>query len=877
MTTQPIQIRTQEQSKVQDLKVALSHGRSRNERQGGWKVTKSTFRQFAAALQNHYEGKKDGFCFLQGECAGGTRKAMAMIQNDIIGIDLDSGKPLVDVVAAVVRAGLEAVIYTTHSHLKDTSQIKRDHFLTWNNGVDPDEDSVRDYLMAKKGLIPEVVRNIEIVDYAHHTEEGVTIVVKHDPIPKFRVVFPLAAPFVFAKRGGTQKDAIAEWKERYAGLCTRLGFFYDETCADPARLFYMPRHPRGAVHDSRWINGHPVKLDDYDRIKAKRELRISSEIAGKAGNDQYPDRFVVEGLNLVGWAKDKANLFECEDFLTSLGVDVLREPRSGKPGVHVICPYEAEHSSLGGNGCFVVNAGDNSNEGFENGFAFKCVHDACSHRDRLDMLKGAIEDGWFTTDDLNATSHLLELEEKEEGEVSKRSTGEKEVHEEPSDGGMLDDETRNITYFNSKYAVVETRSGVRIVRETQDGGVSYYKENDVRLFEKNRFVFMRGKSGKIERMDGFKLWLESPDRRTYKGVIFSPGNVHHGKRYNLFRGFPVRPQKGNWSLFRGHLLEAVCDNDPASFDWLMTWLAHLFQRPGEKPGSALIIRGSKGCGKSIVFDIISEALGVYYAKAADMRQLVGNFNSILEHNLLFVLEEGHWDGAKGSEGILKDLITSPTLRIERKGIDSELKRNFTRLVILSNEDWIVPATADERRYAFFECNSNRRNDFQFFSAMFSEMTEHGGLPAMVNELLEYQPVNGWEILRQPPTNKGLQEQIYETLIEPEKLMFELLQTGTLELDEFGIDPVELSAERETIIYATDLRAALRSHLKQMNHRGGHTLDFRQLERLVQQWLGGRIEKISLPGKPNKRSCYVIPPLEQARAHAAKNKSVRFND
>jgi hypothetical protein len=111
--------------------IKLANGRHRQESQGRWKANASTFGQFSDFVRIHREGPKDGPCFLQGDTAGGHRKAAAMVSNYILGVDLDSGAPVEDVIASIQKAGLEAVIYTTHSHLKCESKIKRDHFIKW--------------------------------------------------------------------------------------------------------------------------------------------------------------------------------------------------------------------------------------------------------------------------------------------------------------------------------------------------------------------------------------------------------------------------------------------------------------------------------------------------------------------------------------------------------------------------------------------------------------------------------------------------------------------------------------------------------------------------------------------------------------------------
>ena len=45
------------------------------------------------------------------------------------------------------------------------------------------------------------------------------------------------------------------------------------------------------------------------------------------------------------------------------------------------------------------------------------------------------------------------------------------------------------------------------------------------------------------------------------------------------------------------------------------------------------------------------------------------------------------------------MITEPTLAIERKGQDTETVPNMLHILMASNNQWIVPAGLDERRFA----------------------------------------------------------------------------------------------------------------------------------------------------------------------------------
>lgn len=881
-----------------EMDIVLSQGRNRSEYQGKWKPVKSVFGQFSDALQLHKEGPKDGPCFLQGECAGGTRKAAAMIANYIIGVDLDSGAPLEDVMESIIEAGLEAVIYTTHSHLKTTSQIKRDFFLKWSDGEEPTPELCSEFLQTRRGVVPEVLEGLVILDDAQHTEEGVVILVQHKPMPKFRAVFPLSEPFIFAKRGGTQQDAIAEWKERYAGFATKMGFFFDETCVDPARLFYLPRHKKGDVHGSWWIAGKPVNLDDYERLKMKRGRKsakrsgagnVFTDIAGgESDGESEADRYIVDGFNLMAWAKKTAKKFEIDTLIAELAPDMLREPRSGKPGNHVECPFEGDHSSLGGGGTFVVNASDNYDEGFDGGFTFTCVHNSCYGRDRLDFIKGCIEEGWFTVEDLKAKTYQMELDDDEEEEDDEpaparkpepeKSAGKEPVYEEAVDGD--DEETVKLRGMNRQYAVVVNGSSVKILREPVDGeddDISFLTQSDVALLERNNLLFIQGKSGKTEVMEAFKAWLAWEKRRTYKGVVFSPGKERGPNVYNLFRGFPVQPIKGDWSLLRDHIYENICESDDALFDWFMSWMAQLIQQPDRKPGSTLVVTGEKGTGKSTTFDYLSKLLGDHAISVSQRRQIVGNFNSHIATALLMVCEEAFWAADPQAEGVLKDLITNPTTLIEKKGYDPIKSENYTRIVMISNSDWVVPATLkDERRFGVFRCSDARRGDIDFFEALRHQMDHEGGLEAMMYELLNYKPLSGsFGCLYNPPKTKHLQHQQLESLHGVDKFMLSLMHTGTYEPTNENIDAVELNDDKPTLVYAVTLRSCVEDFMRMRFQSEKAKTSYDDVALAAKSWFDAEDFMLDVEGGMNRKRSIRFPPLNEAREKLKERKGIEI--
>lgn len=897
--------------------ITLMTGRSRMEGQGKWKPVKSTFGQFSQILQLHKAGPKDGPCFLQGEAANGTRKAVAMISNHIIGVDLDSGAPLADVMATIQKHGLEAVIYTTHSHLKDTSVIKRDHFMKWADASSVEDDDVRDYLIKMKGVLPAIVADLEILDDAHHSDEGVVILVRHNPMPKFRAVFPLKEAFTFAKRGGAQKDALAEWKERYAGFCTELGLFFDEKCVDPARLFYLPRHAKGdTTHGSWLIMGEPVDLDKYDRVKMKRgrdnkRHAVSNNAFTDAGGDEDDDdanRYIFDGLNLKGWAIKNAGKFEIQTMLEDvIGGDFIGDERGGKPGVHVECPFEAEHSSFGGSGTFVVNASDNIEEGYDSGFTFTCVHNACSGRDRLDFLKGLLEEELITVDDLKNKEYFIDIEddveddEEEEAETPKRTQNKRNTRQSAEESARIDaemtddddfgdEEETMLRAFNRRYAVIRTTGGVRILVEPRavDDDVAFESQNDVALYEKNRIVWVQeGKGSK--KLEAFKLWLEWEKRRTYRQVVFAPGRTTPKDVYNLFRGWQVDPMKthwqedetmsredimknseepvsGDWSMLRGHIYANICEENDEYFQWLMTWFAMIFQKPDAKPGSTVAVTGEKGTGKSTVFDYINQLLGRCGITVSQRKQIVGQFNGHLATTLLMVCEEAFWAADPQAEGVLKDMITNKSVLIEKKGYDPIQSQNYTRLALVSNNEWVVPASLkDERRFFVLRCGSQRRGDLVFFEKMREQMEKKGGLEAMLYDLLHWKPVGGsFANLFNPPVTPYLQQQQIETLSGVQKFMLELVKSGVYETHDDKVVPIELNTDEETTVYAVDMRAAVEDYVRFRFSSDKAKTSYDDIAAVVTDWFGAREVKLHVDGQNNKKRTFIFPPLAQVR-------------
>ncbi len=72
-----------------------------------------------------------------------------------------------------------------------------------------------------------------------------------------------------------------------------------------------------------------------------------------------------------------------------------------------------------------------------------------------------------------------------------------------------------------------------------------------------------------------------------------------------------------------------------------------------------------------------------------------------------------------SDGLIEDLtvmgaITEPYITVERKGIDPKQVINRLHIIMATNEDWVVPAEYDSRRYAVFEVSDKFKQKAEYF-------------------------------------------------------------------------------------------------------------------------------------------------------------------
>lgn len=385
----------------------------------------------------------------------------------------------------------------------------------------------------------------------------------------------------------------------------------------------------------------------------------------------------------------------------------------------------------------------------------------------------AREHGWEPTPVELADDEFLKLEDGPDD------------HSDDEEGDTPDEKPKSllpkhIVEINESHAIVMNGGEVIVLRESelQDGTPTTHFSSEAAMARWYRPQKVR--VGK-KLMSKWEHWLEHPWRRNYIGVEMNPGKAPGGKNggwYNLWRGFAVKPDPdSSCDLFLDHIKTIICRGNADHYQWVIQWMAHLIQKPGEKPGTAIAVRGEMGVGKSLVSDYLRRMTMPQSIKVSSPKHLVGNFNAHLARIVFIQAEESFWAGDRNAEHTLRDLITGETLTIEPKGVDPFEVRSFHRLWTTTNEDWAVPAGLGERRWAVFDASTERKGDADYFTAIVRQMDEQGGLGALMHFLLTLD-ISKFNV-RSIPQTEALLEQKLASMDPIHKWWFERLQTGDL--------------------------------------------------------------------------------------------------
>lgn len=224
--------------------------------------------------------------------------------------------------------------------------------------------------------------------------------------------------------------------------------------------------------------------------------------------------------------------------------------------------------------------------------------------------------------------------------------------------------------------------------------------------------------------------------KTYRKAVFEPYLIEQKANkdcLNLFTGFPhknVLNSVVTSALYENSLIfknfkDKLCNGvkEPSSFEYVDNYIAHMIQKPSERPDSMIILSGKQGTGKDLFISFIESMIGQENVVHIDkMESLLKNFNSSIAKKLLTKVNEISDKGIHiDKHDQLKEKITCKYLTIEPKGFDSYQLDHVSRYIGFTNKETILTVEESDRRFMMIKTENDMANNIPYHTEIKTEM------------------------------------------------------------------------------------------------------------------------------------------------------------
>jgi len=255
--------------------------------------------------------------------------------------------------------------------------------------------------------------------------------------------------------------------------------------------------------------------------------------------------------------------------------------------------------------------------------------------------------------------------------------------------------------------------------------MGFHSYSDIRILTENRFFKVPKPGGGVMKKSFLQEWMQDEGRASYSHPVFYPGDLPASNQgFNTFTGFNAHKLKCEK---RENLLHAFkkCINNLTNNDssYLIKYIAHIFQKPTELPGIAILFQSEEGFGKDTLRQIVARLIGNKYVhETSNMESIFGSFNSSIANKLLLILNEMEGKNGFTYKERMKALWTSELVELNEKNVKRWKQANYMRAFIYSNNKRPIQIPYDDRRYVVYRASLINASK-EFFDSVYALMEE----------------------------------------------------------------------------------------------------------------------------------------------------------
>lgn len=327
--------------------------------------------------------------------------------------------------------------------------------------------------------------------------------------------------------------------------------------------------------------------------------------------------------------------------------------------------------------------------------------------------------------------------------------------------------------MDSQIRIGDQREITEIQKGKRTEDLNMFKLSDGKLLMKRHLQNLPVLSKPTEVIEAF---LTHPNTLRYDQVAFTPlptpPNI-----INYWVPPTVEPQTGNFSAIGAYIKNVVCDGNLETCFYLLKYLAHMWQKPEEKPGVAIILLGGQGTGKGTLFYLLAKLWSKTTLQVSSVDHVVGGFNAAISRKFIINMDEALFRGDRRAMDRLKSSITEPTITVEQKYQPRVTIRSIHRFFAASNHAHFGNIEKDDRRFVFLRLSEKYKGNHEYFKNVHNAIDDPASLSAFAH-FLENMDISKFNVRAKPNTNELVAQKL-KSLRGFERFWYEVLCTGDL--------------------------------------------------------------------------------------------------
>ena len=213
-------------------------------------------------------------------------------------------------------------------------------------------------------------------------------------------------------------------------------------------------------------------------------------------------------------------------------------------------------------------------------------------------------------------------------------------------------------------------------------------------------------------------WVMDESLRLYTNCgLYPDDTLCPHDHFNMFTGFAVEKMRHDEETLlipevveglktMKNLLRRLVENEK-HFEYVLYWIAHIFQFPNVKPRVALVVKSEQGCGKGFFGSFLTDIIGLQYTfKTSNIEHIVGSFNAGIFNKLFVTLDDV---GSLKIDAVekFKSPISEPTATIRQMHMSPFETPDYVRYIMFTNSDRFLVLTEEERRFFMTSSTSKK--------------------------------------------------------------------------------------------------------------------------------------------------------------------------